>query len=81
MLKIHAIVDGAQPEKIQAAFAGPEMRAVWPILKKIEAGISYSDFPMSIPTLDQHLAKSGLKTSERIMLKAAMSRSGLIANK
>jgi hypothetical protein len=76
-MKIHAIIDDA-PAKIQAAFAGPEMRAVGPILKKIEAGLSYSDFPISIPDLDKHLSRSGLKTSERIMLKAAMSRAGLL---
>jgi hypothetical protein len=33
---------------------------------------------MSIADLDKHLSGAGLKTSERIALKAAMSRAGLL---
>jgi hypothetical protein len=76
-MRIHAITTGA-PANIQAAFAGPEMRGVGAILRKIESGISYNDFPISIAELDQKLSGAGLKTSERIALKAAMSRAGLL---
>jgi hypothetical protein len=69
-------------KKMQAAFSGPEMKSIWPILKKvapllkkIEAG---TNFPMAIPELDPLLSGAGLKTSERIALKAAMSRAGLL---
>jgi hypothetical protein len=74
--RIHAITSGV-PENIRAAFAGPEMRGVLPILNKIEAGIG-GNFPMTIAELDRQLSGAGLKTAERIALKAAMSRAGLL---
>jgi hypothetical protein len=69
-------------DRMQAAFSGAEMKSVWPILKKVapllkkfEAG---TNFPLTIAELDQQLSGAGLKTSERIALKAAMSRAGLL---
>jgi hypothetical protein len=85
MLKIHAVNPSGTsplndaPSKIQAAFASPDMRVVWPLLNKIEAGLSHSDFPISVADLDKHLEKSGLKTSQKIVLKAALERAGLLA--
>jgi hypothetical protein len=78
LTRLHAITDDAAPAKIQAAFAGAEMRSAWPIVKKIEAGLSYSDFPISIHDLDKQLSQSMLKTSEKIILKCAISRAGLL---
>jgi hypothetical protein len=83
-MKIHAVNRFGQsplndaPAKMQAAFSSPEMRTVLPILNKIKTELSFSDFPMSIAELDSLLSGAGLKTSERIALKAAMSRAGLL---
>jgi hypothetical protein len=46
-------------------------------LNKIEAGIG-GNFPMTIVELDRQLSGAGLKTAERIALKCAMSRAGLL---
>jgi hypothetical protein len=75
-MQIHAITTGV-PANIQAALASAEMRGVLPILNKLEAGIGGA-FPISIADLDKQLSGAGLKTAERIALKCAMSRAGLL---
>jgi hypothetical protein len=75
-MRMHAIATG-MPANIQAALASPEMRGMLPILNKIEAGIG-GNFPLTVAELDRQLSGAGLKTAERIALKAAMSRAGLL---
>jgi hypothetical protein len=64
--------------KIQAAFAGPEMKGMQSILNKIKTELSFSDFPMTISDLDRHLAGANLKPMERMALKAALDRASLL---
>jgi hypothetical protein len=64
--------------KIKAALDGPIMRPLGAILRKIKTELPLSDFPMTIADLDKHLSGAGLKTAERLALKAAMDRAGLL---
>jgi hypothetical protein len=72
-MQINAIATA--PTNIQAALASPEVRAVAKLLAAADIAITK---PLSIAELDTMLAGKGLRTSDRIQLKSALSRAGIL---
>ncbi len=73
-MQIHA-VKTTQPLNLQAALASPEVRSIAASAKR--AGIDLSG-PIKFARLDDMLGRSNLRIEERIAVKAALDRAGLI---
>jgi hypothetical protein len=63
---------------IRAALESHEFKGcILPILNKVQASIGGS-FPMAVAELDRKLSGTSLTVSEKIALKSAMARIGLL---
>jgi hypothetical protein len=69
-----------KPIRLEAAMANSFMKEkeVQHIVRKIAASLESVTFPMTIDLLDGVLRDYALTTGERICLKAALSRAGLL---
>jgi len=72
-MKIHAVTDDALA--MQAALATPEMRNIIPMLRA--QGVTITG-RIALRELDAKLAATALSTTQRIQVKSALSRAGLL---
>jgi hypothetical protein len=73
-MNIHAVID-QDVRAIRAALETPEMRCMLPILRAHKIEIERR---MTVAEFDAKLKGSNLSTQQRIALKGAMTRAGLL---
>jgi hypothetical protein len=72
--RIHAIATA--PDHIKAALATPEIRAISASAKR--AGLDLTKGAVKLAQIDDHLKLAQISVSDRLAIKSAMDRAGLI---